>query len=243
MCYVKVKSATTGIAQQSSGSSVPGSTSTSSTSNQTSSWTAAYPATLDAFNNDWLLNPHQLEELEGFESAFPLHPTHASNDWIAWLEGMTQEPLLPQKKTEVASPVLDGSHSGDFMIMPSPPFSIVATTASPEFAPFSTDKVIQTKKRVAISFAEEIRPLVKRVKNTEAARKSRARKAAKKKIDSLEHHVDVIVAEKEALEVKVAVLEIEAASFAAREAELKRRIAVLEVQLAESHCALLSFIL
>ncbi|KAI8617939.1 hypothetical protein BC830DRAFT_1079565 [Chytriomyces sp. MP71] len=235
MCYVKVKSAATGSAQQSRVAS-----SSSSSTNQPSGWTAANnPATTDTINTintDWLLNPLHFEELEGFE-AFPLHPTHTSNDWMAWLEGMAQEHLPPkQTKTEISSPVFAGG--GDFMIMPSPTFSITATTASPEFAPLPTDIVAQTKKRVATSPAAEVAPLVKRAKNTEAARKSRARKAAK--IDSLEHRVDVMEAEKEALDVKVAVLESEAASFAAREAELKRRVAMLESQLAESHRALVS---
>ncbi|KAJ3204921.1 hypothetical protein HDU82_005529 [Entophlyctis luteolus] len=77
---------------------------------------------------------------------------------------------------------------------------------------------------------------VKRQRNTEAARKSRARKAAK--VCGLEQRVELLEEEKGALAVRVAVLQNEASAFAEREAELKRRVEMLEKQLLESHRAL-----
>ncbi|KAJ3212101.1 hypothetical protein HDU83_005127 [Entophlyctis luteolus] len=77
---------------------------------------------------------------------------------------------------------------------------------------------------------------VKRQRNTEAARKSRARKAAK--VCGLEQRVEMLEEEKGTLAVRVAVLQNEASAFAEREAQLKRRVEMLEKQLLESHRAL-----
>ncbi|KAJ3205528.1 hypothetical protein HDU82_005142 [Entophlyctis luteolus] len=79
---------------------------------------------------------------------------------------------------------------------------------------------------------------MKRQRNTEAARKSRARKAAK--ICGLEQRVQMLEDEKSVLTVRVAVLQNEAITLAKREAELKWRTETLEKQLIESHRALIS---
>ncbi|KAI8611010.1 hypothetical protein BC830DRAFT_1040515, partial [Chytriomyces sp. MP71] len=76
----------------------------------------------------------------------------------------------------------------------------------------------------------------KRSKNTEAARKSRARKAAK--VEDLEHKLEMLDDVNSKLCTRIAVLESNAGSFAEREAVFKLRIAMLEAQLADSHRAL-----
>ncbi|KAJ3137223.1 hypothetical protein HK100_000731, partial [Physocladia obscura] len=74
------------------------------------------------------------------------------------------------------------------------------------------------------------------LRNTEAARKSRVRRADK--IDSLILEVDTRKKEKSCLTVRTAVLENDAMGFAQCENDVKRRIAILERQLMESHRAL-----
>ncbi|KAJ3099524.1 hypothetical protein HDU97_002967 [Phlyctochytrium planicorne] len=78
---------------------------------------------------------------------------------------------------------------------------------------------------------------LKRLKNTEAARRSRARKV--QKLETLEMEVASLEKDKAALQVRLAVLENEQASFAQREADLGSRILQLEAQLAESHRAMI----
>ncbi|KAI8844852.1 hypothetical protein BC829DRAFT_400168 [Chytridium lagenaria] len=78
---------------------------------------------------------------------------------------------------------------------------------------------------------------LKRMKNTEAARRSRARKL--QKLECLESEVEVLEKDKSNLLVRLAVLENEQASFAQREADLNSRINQLESQLAESHRAMI----
>ncbi|KAJ3112440.1 hypothetical protein HDU96_004554 [Phlyctochytrium bullatum] len=78
---------------------------------------------------------------------------------------------------------------------------------------------------------------LKRMKNTEAARRSRARKLAR--LESLEAEVVTLEKEKSALMVRLAVLENEQANFAQREADLNTRIGQLEQQLSESHKAMI----
>ncbi|KAJ3087555.1 hypothetical protein HK100_008332 [Physocladia obscura] len=76
----------------------------------------------------------------------------------------------------------------------------------------------------------------KRLRNTEAARKSRVRRAGK--IDSLKLEVDSLEYQKSCMTVRIAVLENDAISFAQSEDDFKRRVAVLERQLMDSHHAL-----
>ncbi|KAJ1550113.1 hypothetical protein HK096_008689 [Nowakowskiella sp. JEL0078] len=78
---------------------------------------------------------------------------------------------------------------------------------------------------------------LKRKRNTEAARRSRARKM--QRLDSLEHQVNDLIAEKSSLVMRLAVLENERVSWNARETEYASRVRLLEAQLAESHRAML----
>ncbi|KAI8835779.1 hypothetical protein BJ741DRAFT_606892 [Chytriomyces cf. hyalinus JEL632] len=159
-------------------------------------------------------------------------------DWMSWLEGMSQV------KPDISDVSVDLSLPNVFS-----PLSPALTLTSPSLSAHdSAYASIETKKRSFSSETEALKRLktcppesedqMKRLKNTEAARKSRARKAAK--VDSLEHRVDTLESEKAGLAMRVAVLESDAASFTCREADLKRRVAMLEAQLAESHRALIS---
>ncbi|KAJ3009910.1 UNVERIFIED_CONTAM: hypothetical protein HDU68_002429, partial [Siphonaria sp. JEL0065] len=136
--------------------------------------------------------------------------------------------------TTTASPAM--STDSNCMLIPSP---ALTDSGSDYKATFQiNNQKTNSRKRQHATPSDEDETVVKRLKNTEAARKSRARKAAK--VDGLEHHVEELEMEKGALTVRIAVLENDASSFAQREMELKRRVALLEAQLAESHRALLA---
>ncbi|KAJ3099527.1 hypothetical protein HDU97_002970 [Phlyctochytrium planicorne] len=79
---------------------------------------------------------------------------------------------------------------------------------------------------------------LKRLRNTEAARRSRAKKMAK--MDMLEVAVDRLEAENSRLVVQLAVVESEKTSWIAKQEEYVARIARLEQQLSESHQAIIS---
>ncbi|TPX65315.1 hypothetical protein SpCBS45565_g05301 [Spizellomyces sp. 'palustris'] len=79
---------------------------------------------------------------------------------------------------------------------------------------------------------------LKRRRNTEAARRSRERKAVR--LSTLENQVAQLEALNSSMSLKLAVVEKERAIFAAREAELNRRIASLEASLREAHDALMA---
>ncbi|KAJ3113285.1 hypothetical protein HDU96_003589 [Phlyctochytrium bullatum] len=96
--------------------------------------------------------------------------------------------------------------------------------------------VVAPKKRPAGDDSEDDDVVMKRMKNTEAARRSRARKLAR--LESLEAEVNTLEHDKAALLVRLAVLESEQATFNQREADLNKRINQLELQLAESHRAM-----
>ncbi|KAI8849590.1 hypothetical protein BC829DRAFT_391157 [Chytridium lagenaria] len=77
----------------------------------------------------------------------------------------------------------------------------------------------------------------KRMRNTEAARRSRARKVAK--METLEEAVQKLETENSKLVVKLAVLESERAGWKAKQIEYLSRISRLEQQLSESHQAII----
>jgi len=127
--------------------------------------------------------------------------------------------------------------------------SINTPTASPNISPLSSDNSepsftqspgIQSKKRCASSKVEDPNVLVKRLKNTEAARHSRARKTAK--LETLQQGTRVIQQENANMKMKLLVLENEHMNCAAREKALTERIMKLEMQLVESHRAMLQLI-
>lgn len=80
---------------------------------------------------------------------------------------------------------------------------------------------------------------LKRQRNTDAARRSRQRKA--QKMDSLEKRVMDLEAENERLRLRAAVAESERANVEAKEKRSRVRILELERQLADTHKALLRY--
>ncbi|KAI8913959.1 hypothetical protein DFJ77DRAFT_55335 [Powellomyces hirtus] len=79
---------------------------------------------------------------------------------------------------------------------------------------------------------------LKRRRNTEAARRSRERKAVR--MQALENQVDQLEALNSSMSHKLGLVEKERAIFAVREAELNRRIQTLEASLREAHDALMA---
>ncbi|KAI8616925.1 hypothetical protein BC830DRAFT_1080263 [Chytriomyces sp. MP71] len=197
----------------------------------------------------WLESPLQFDT-----AAFSATPA-AGEDWMAWLEGMsglneassetpetdqTQTQLMPHLAAFEPKPEIDS-----FAIPSLPCFNPISpplssTNSSPRFGRVSTpSSQPPSKKRPHPSSSDDSDDAAaKRSKNTEAARKSRARKAAK--VDDLEHKLDMLEDTNSKLCTRIAVLESDAGSFAEREAALKRRIAMLEAQLSDSHRALIA---
>lgn len=81
--------------------------------------------------------------------------------------------------------------------------------------------------------------VLKRQRNTDAARRSRLRKA--QKMDSLEKRVLDLEAENERLRLRAAVAESDRANIEAKEKRSRVRVLELERQLADTHKALLRF--
>ena len=77
---------------------------------------------------------------------------------------------------------------------------------------------------------------VKRMKNTEAARRSRARKL--EKINSLDNQVAKLSNENSQLKTRLAVFSTEKQVWKSKEDEYKYRIEVLEKQLLDAHSVL-----
>ncbi|KAI9193533.1 uncharacterized protein BJ171DRAFT_171516 [Polychytrium aggregatum] len=119
--------------------------------------------------------------------------------------------------------------------------------SSPELNPTAKTSCLASKRPLNSSDcslssddASSLDPVVaKRIKNTEAARRSRQRKI--QRLDSLEHQVSLLENDKSQLQIRLAVLENERHSWAAREQEYVSRIQHLEAQLAESHRAMINF--
>ncbi|KAI8844849.1 hypothetical protein BC829DRAFT_445928 [Chytridium lagenaria] len=78
---------------------------------------------------------------------------------------------------------------------------------------------------------------LKRMRNTEAARRSRAKKMAK--MDMLEIAVEKLEVDNSRLVVKLAILESDKATWRTKQEEYIARIAQLEMQLSESHQAII----
>lgn len=81
--------------------------------------------------------------------------------------------------------------------------------------------------------------VLKRQRNTDAARRSRQRKA--QKMDSLEKRVLDLEAENERLRLRAAIAESDRANIEAKEKRSRVRVLELERQLADTHKALLRF--
>ncbi|KAJ3047669.1 hypothetical protein HK102_012866 [Quaeritorhiza haematococci] len=97
------------------------------------------------------------------------------------------------------------------------------------------------RSRISSDEEEKLSPeaLIKRQRNTEAARRSRQRKV--EKMEGLQDQVRDLENDRNKLKLRVAVLENERSSWNAREKELLSRVSHLEQQLAESHRAMLAF--
>ncbi|KAJ3104488.1 hypothetical protein HK100_004046, partial [Physocladia obscura] len=152
----------------------------------------------------------------------------AAPDWLGWLPGMSAHNLNQ-------GPDLDlGLMPLGFMGVPAP--SHVLSDATCFVIPTPYPPVPAPLKSMPTACHNDDaghNAALKRLRNTEAARKSRVRRAAK--INSFKLKVDTLEKEKLSLTKRIAVLENNTMSFAQRENDLKRRIATLEHQLMESH--------
>ncbi|KAI9325930.1 hypothetical protein DFJ73DRAFT_867860 [Zopfochytrium polystomum] len=111
------------------------------------------------------------------------------------------------------------------------------TAISARAAVVSQPESAQPAKRKSDSHDdEEEEVLIKRAKNTEAARRSRARKNAR--VESLEAEVAQLEQDKASLLVRLAVIESERKNSAQRESDLTKRVTQLEAQLTETHRAM-----
>ncbi|KAJ3412207.1 hypothetical protein HDV05_001117 [Chytridiales sp. JEL 0842] len=157
--------------------------------------------------------------------------------------------IKPENTETIAhlpSPVLSSTSPASVSHSPLTPFEISQaafpalyvneTSASAPVAAAPAPVKKQQKKRVAEDKEEDDDTVYKRMKNTEAARRSRARKVAR--MESLEADVNRLEGEKANLLVRLAVVESENSSLMQREVELNKRIHDLEHQLAESHRAM-----
>ncbi|KAI8091010.1 uncharacterized protein B0P05DRAFT_463777 [Gilbertella persicaria] len=105
----------------------------------------------------------------------------------------------------------------------------------------SNHNTISNKRPRNDSIDEQQQDLIalKRQRNTDAARRSRQRKAMK--MDALEKRVMDLEAENERLRLRAAVAESERANVEAKEKRSRVRILELERQLADTHKALLKY--
>ncbi|ORY47656.1 hypothetical protein BCR33DRAFT_76031 [Rhizoclosmatium globosum] len=226
MCYVKVKQSAPASVPPAASSSAPVKDETFASilgSTTPSDWMGALSMDTSSISPLDFLPP--LEFDASAASGLPM-----DSDWMTWLEGMSSFPAMPSAPSSLVAPTSTTL---------SPTLSTHSTmfASDSEFIPSPTmEKECSKKRRAPVQELDEA--ATKRARNTEAARKSRARKAAK--VEDLEHKVDVLESDKSVLTVRIAVLENDAASFNQREQDLKRRVALLELQLAESHRALLA---
>ncbi|KAJ3207543.1 hypothetical protein HK099_000249, partial [Clydaea vesicula] len=118
--------------------------------------------------------------------------------------------------------------------LPSPPENNtnllpLPISSSPPF-PILSEKPTKKKRKLD---NEPINVIIKRQKNTEAARRSRSKKA--ELLGTLETQVKDLESKKSILVVQLAVLENEKEFWISREAELAERVRKLEHNLADSH--------
>ncbi|KAJ3120053.1 hypothetical protein HK100_012959 [Physocladia obscura] len=243
MCYVKVKNQT----NQTNQSLVDVAPANPSVENNwmknaaESSWMKSADLSAPNSNNDAWFTAAMAVPLEFDALKADCDAEAASSDWLSWLEGMS----APHNMSLDTDLDLDLDNLGLGLLplglmgvpAPSPALSDATCFAMPSPYPSLSPAHAPTKRRVPDACDDDDDDAtLKRLRNTEAARKSRARKAAK--VDSLEGKVDALEKEKSCLAVRIAVLENDATGFAQREDDLKRRVALLERQLMESHRAL-----
>ncbi|KAF9363542.1 hypothetical protein BGX34_003862 [Mortierella sp. NVP85] len=133
------------------------------------------------------------------------------------------EPL--EQSVVITSPVLSAA------VVVEASKSSVAAAAKGSSSPSS-------KKRAFSPEEESDEVILKRAKNTDAARRSRLKKLMR--LESLEGKVSELESTNNRLTMKVAILETEKNAHLVKEAEQSARIAQLEAKLAEAHAALTS---
>ncbi|KAG2203183.1 hypothetical protein INT46_008941 [Mucor plumbeus] len=114
---------------------------------------------------------------------------------------------------------------------PPPPSPVLSTTSDFNCKSDNKNNIITKKKRGNNRPAADM--MVKRQRNTDAARRSRLRKAIR--METLEKRVDVLKTDNERLRVTVAVLETEVNHVTEKEQRNRQRVLELEAQLAIAH--------
>ncbi|KAJ3065795.1 hypothetical protein HDU98_010831 [Podochytrium sp. JEL0797] len=242
MCYVKVKSSAIAevVAPIAQATVAPVKDVTMAALASTESWLA------NNLNEDWFQGQQQQQQNTPDATSSPLEydiqETNASvprinGDWMNWLETISS---FPADTTTMAPPMEMGTVVSPTMTettaVRSPEYNTLAAPPTAMYIPAMAP--VNLRKRTSRSDSLDSDGNVRRTKNTDAARKSRARKAAL--IDSLESKSDMLENDKARLATRIAVLENNERSFAQREVDLKQRVAFLEEQLTQSHRALLS---
>ncbi|KAJ3059541.1 hypothetical protein HDU98_004463 [Podochytrium sp. JEL0797] len=187
-----------------------------------------------------------------FDSDSPISPPapmmmypDASMSWISWLEGSKDGGNNDTFLSDRVAPctVFESQSSGSVQAVG----GVLMHNFSPatlEMEPLKSDCEIRQRKdhkRQVSSDTQDSFDLAaaaeKRRRNTETARRGRARKNAL--IASLENSVRELEAEKLVLVTRVAVLQCEADTFREKDEQLTRRVVVLEERLVEMLRALL----
>ncbi|KAI8641352.1 hypothetical protein BD408DRAFT_212449 [Parasitella parasitica] len=112
---------------------------------------------------------------------------------------------------------------------PPPPSPVLSTISNSDIS--NSGSNVAKKKRGSSRSPVDV--IVKRQRNTDAARRSRQRKAVK--METLENRVNLLKVDNERLRVKVAVLEIEVNHATEKEQRNRQRVLELEAQLAVAH--------
>ncbi|KAG2227084.1 hypothetical protein INT45_003814 [Circinella minor] len=158
--------------------------------------------------------PQQEQVTSSVSTATVPAATSGGNDLhaaLAALATVTQSPVQEQEQLKSTSPVIDVT----------PTFS-TRKRKSDETSEYTHSPVDEAA--------------IKRQKNTDAARRSRLRKAMK--MDSLEKRVSELEKTNTTLLLRAAVLESEKSSLLAKETSYEQRIKTLEAQLAQAHHSL-----
>ncbi|KAI9009570.1 hypothetical protein BC832DRAFT_374575 [Gaertneriomyces semiglobifer] len=178
--------------------------------------------------------------------AMGIHPPPASTTFPASAAGPVRRASAPRRRSKPYDPPATSSTSaqGNAPTIPSPTSPSAADdhlTSSSGITPPASQSTplggLPSGETKPLSDLEnEIAQ--KRRRNTEAARRSRERKALR--MQQLESQVAHLEAVNSQLSLKLAVVEKERAIFSAREQDLRRRVTNLETSLREAHEALMA---
>ncbi|KAI9324235.1 hypothetical protein DFJ73DRAFT_785148 [Zopfochytrium polystomum] len=198
------------------------------------------------------------------ELTIPKLAAPSAADLLPWLDSLTastaavleSSPLKPVPECDDSAAAVKVEEEPPRYHLPSPQQSNTSATPSPticgipfveqvarQLLPVSVPALAAPPKKPPKRKAtdspvgdEDDEVALKRSKNTEAARRSRARKTAR--LETLETDVSRLEQDKANLLVRLAVLENERNNASHREMTLAKRVAQLELQLAESHRAM-----